>query len=120
MMKSKTLSVLALCAGLAACSESIPNPSGTYRLERDGILRAHSEEITWKISPLTDGKDGKFKVEATYEDGNSATGVFFLVKNSKNKFCHEGWGDLNQGCFEYVSGQGIRLENQTEFSKKID
>lgn len=118
-MKTKILSICAVCIGLSACTESVPNPSGTYEFKEEGILRAFSQPSTWKISPLTDGKDGKFKVEATYKIGKQDA-IFFFVKNSKNKFCDEKWGDLNKGCFEYDPNKGVRLDGQTEFSKKVD
>ncbi|MFC3874003.1 hypothetical protein, partial [Neisseria musculi] len=38
-MRTTTLTVLASCSGLAACSESIPNPSETYKFEEERILR---------------------------------------------------------------------------------
>lgn len=96
----------------AACSESIPNITGTYSENTAHLAYTYTFE---KLD------ETKYKMARTAKPLKSTTSpvitekIYLFAGNSK--FCEEA---SNSDCFNFDENQGIRFDGRSEFIKKAN
>ena len=120
VLKTLTASTVLL---LAACGQNIPDPSGKYEkpVEKDSGFF-----YSYEISPFDKENKGKYKFTEIKIPKEGETKIvldhiYVFIEGSEGKFCSEGWKEMGiADCFEYDPKKGIRLNNRTEFFKKVE
>lgn len=118
-MRTKFLSVMALCIGLGACSESVPDITGKYTKKKE---MKGSPSILMIDDYVFEKFDvSKFKlIETTTRIIREEKTVFpsresIFVYQGDMKFCDE--SDM-LNCFHFDKEKGIRFDGRTRFIPK--